>query len=98
MRAKRPYRDREEAEVAVLDALVDRGEEGMTVLELRAAVDADIEAIERALPALKRDGLIDVSADGGDTVIRPDERVVPAAGEVDPDPSLASWLRERLPF
>jgi len=98
MRAKRPYRDRDQAEVAVLDALVERGEEGMTVLELRAATDADIEAIERALPALKRDGLIDVETDGGDTLIRPDDRVV-ATSEDDPDdPSFLEWLRQHLPF
>ena len=98
MRAKRPYRDRADAEVAVLDALVERGEEGMTVLELRAAVDADIETIERALPELKRDGLIAVSADGHETVIRPDDRVVPSGEAAEPTPSLADWLRERLPF
>ena len=98
MRAKRAYRDRTEVEVAVLDALVDRVEEGMTVLELRTAVDADIEAIETALAALKRDGLIDVSSDGSHTVIRPDDRVVPTPGEEQPDQSLLDWLRERLPF
>lgn len=98
MRAKRAYRDRGDVEVAVLDALVDRGEEGMTVLELRTAVDADIEAIETALSSLKRDGLIDVSADGSSTVIKPDDRVVPAPGEEQPDQSFADWIRERLPF
>ena len=40
MQAKGEYRDREETQVAVLDALVDRTEEGMTVFELRA--DADV--------------------------------------------------------
>lgn len=98
MRAKRTYRDRADAEVAVLDALVDRGEEGMTVLELRAAVDADIEAIETALSALKRDGLIDVSTETSSTVIKPDERVVPSPDEEPPDRSFVDWLRERLPF
>ena len=98
MRAKRAYRDRGEVEVAVLDALVDRGEEGMTVLELRTAVDADIEAIETALSALKRDGLIDVSTDGSSTVIKPDDRVVPTPGEEEPDPSFLEWLRERIPL
>ena len=98
MRAKRAFRDRDDVEVAVLDALVDRGAEGMTVLELRTAVDADIEAIETALSALKRDGLIDVSADGSSTVIKPDERVVPSPGDEPPDQSFLEWLRERLPF
>lgn len=98
MRAKPAYRDREDVEVALLDALVDRGEEGMSVLELRAAVDADIEAIETALSALKRDGLIDVSTDGSSTVIKPDDRVVPSPGEEPPDQSFLEWLRDRLPF
>jgi aminomethyltransferase len=72
MRAKRAFRDRDDDQVAVLDALVDRGEEGMTVLELRAAVDADIEAIETALSALKRDGLIDLGrVEHGDQAGRP---------------------------
>jgi hypothetical protein len=98
MRAKRAYRDRGDVEVAVLDALVDRGEEGMTVLELRTAVDADIEAIETALSALKRDGLIGVSTEGSSTVIMPDDRVVPSPDEEPPDQSFIDWLRERLPF
>ena len=98
MRAERDYRGRGEVEVAVIDALVERGEEGMTVLELRAAVDADIEAIETALSTLKRDGLIDVTMDGGDTVIRPDERVTPAPNGDPPQPSLLERLRKRLPF
>ena len=98
MRANRAYRDRGEVEVAVLDALVERGEEGMTVLEIRTAVDADIEAIETALAALKRDGLIDVSADGSSTVIKPDDRVVPTPDDEPPDQSFLDWLRERLPF
>ena len=98
MRAKRAYRDRGEVEVAVLDALVDRGEEGMTVLELRTAVDADIEAIETALSSLKRDGLIDVDADGGETFLRPDDRVVPDPEDQREEPSFLEWLREQLPF
>jgi len=80
MRARREFRDRQEVEVAVLDALVDRAEEGMTVFELRAAVDTDIDHIEEALAALKRDDLISV-ADGDDrVVIKVADRVVP-----DPD-------------
>ena len=98
MRARRSYRDRGEVEVAVLDALVERGDEGMTVLEIRTAVDANIEAIETALAALKRDGLIDVSSDGSSTVIKPDDRVVPAPDEEPPRQSFLEWLRERLPF
>jgi predicted transcriptional regulator len=98
MRVKRAYRDRSDVEVAVLDALVERGGDGMTVLELRTAVDADIEAIRTALEALKRDGLIEVSTDGDATLISPDDKVVPEPGEEPERPSLLAWLRERLPF
>ena len=99
MNAKRAYRRREEVQVAVLDALVDRGEEGMSVLELRAAVDADIDAIEEALTNLKRDDLISVVGEEGNTVIKPDERVMPDPEEdEEPDPSIVDWLRDRLPF
>ena len=77
MRARREFRNRETVEVEVLDALVDRAEEGMTVFEVRAAVDADIDEIETALAALKDDDLISVQ-DGDDrVVILVDERVVP---------------------
>ncbi|WP_311170537.1 DUF6432 family protein [Halobellus ordinarius] len=77
MRARREFRDRRGVEVEVLDALVDRSEEGMTVFEVRAAVDADIDEIEAALAALKDDGLISVE-DGEDrVVILVDDRVVP---------------------
>lgn len=98
MRVKRAYRDRAEVEVAVLDALIERGGDGMTVLELRTAVDADIEAIRGALEALKRDGLIEVSTDGDATLISPDDQVVPGPGEEPERPSLLAWIRERLPF
>lgn len=80
MRARREFRDRRDVEVEVLDALVDRADEGMTVFEVRAAVDTDIDDIEAALAALKQDGLISVK-DGEDrVVIMVDDRVVP-----DPD-------------
>jgi hypothetical protein len=80
MRARREFRDRRDVEVEVLDALVDRADEGMTVFEVRAAVDTDIDDIEAALASLKQDGLISVR-DGEDrVVILVDDRVVP-----DPD-------------
>lgn len=80
MRARREFRDRQEVEVAVLDALVDRAEEGMTVFEVRAAVDTDIDHIEEALAALKRDDLISVEDGDEQVVIKVADRVVP-----DPD-------------
>lgn len=98
MKARRAHRSRPEPQVQVLDALVERGEEGMTVLELRAAVDADIDAIEEALPALKRDGLIAVETDDGSTTIKPDERVKPTPGRDQPEQGLLEQLREKLGF
>lgn len=70
----------------------------MTVLELRAAVDADIDAIEEALPALQRDGLIAVETDDGTTTIKPDEEVKPKPGAGQPTQGLFDQLREKLGF
>ena len=98
MKAKRAYRDRDGVAVAVLDALVERGQEGMTVLELRTAVDADIGEIEDALTVLKRDDLISVEESRGSTVIKPDDRVFPEPGEEQDEPSLVDRIRDRLPL
>jgi hypothetical protein len=98
MGAKPAYRDRPAVEVDVLDALVDRAGEGMTVLELRAAVGADIDHIEAALSELKADGLIVVSDDNGTVRIRPAEKVVPdPTADTEPsDPSLVETIRDRF--
>ena len=99
MRAKREYRDRAETEVAVLDALVDRADDGMSVFEIRAAVEADIDEIEEALSTLKDDGLIVVESDTSETVIKPAARVVPEVPTDENDEqSIGDWLRDRLPF
>jgi DNA-binding transcriptional ArsR family regulator len=98
MQAKREYRDRDGTQVAVLDALVDRHEEGMTVFELRSHADVDIDRMEEALADLKSAGLIEVEKQSGTTRIYPHQRVVPDPGE---DPEERSWLErllERLPF
>jgi len=96
MRAKPEFRDREDTQVAVLDALADRPNDGMTVFELRAATEADIDALEDALAELKADGLIEASNDGDRTVIVPEDRVV---GPVeDDDPDFFDEVRRRLPF
>ena len=96
MKARRAHRSRPEPQVAVLDALVDRGEEGMTVLELRAAVDADIDAIEEALAALKEDRLIGVEREDDTTTIRPDDRVLPRPDDEEPSAGLLERLRRVL--
>jgi hypothetical protein len=97
MQAKQEYRDREDTEVAVLDALADRAEEGLTVFEIRSEVDADIDRLEEALGDLKSDGLIDVERNGNRTVILPDEDVVGTVDH-DDDSGLFEKLRRRLPF
>ena len=97
MRAKPAYRDRDETEVVVLDALADRHNEGMTVFEIRSRADVTIDEIEDALAALKQDDLITVEDDGERTVILPDDDVVGPV-ETDDDPSLLEELRRRLPF
>jgi hypothetical protein len=97
MRAKPEHRDREDTQVAVLDALADRREEGMTVFELRSRVDADIDTLEEALGDLKRDDLIEATNEGQRTVIVPEDGVV-GPSETDDDESVVEWLRDNLPF
>lgn len=95
MKAKREFRDRDETEVAVLDALVDR-RDGMTVFELRSHVAVGINDLEDALSSLKADGLIEADDDGERTRIKSDDRVVPEPGAQDTEGSLFDQLRERL--
>lgn len=100
MEARRAYRDRDDTEVAVLDALVDRTEEGMTVFELRSGVDVSIDELERALGNLKAEGLIHVENEEDPMRIFPAARVVPdpqANGEPE-TPGVLDRLRDRLPF
>jgi len=99
MKAKREYRDREEVEVAVLDALVDRNDDGMTVFEIRSEVDASIDDLETALGNLKDDDLIDAASGDQRTLITPDDRVVPDPDErEDEDPSFVDRVIDRLPL
>lgn len=100
MTVPREYVDRDDVQVEILQALVDRPEEGMTVFELRTHVGETIDEIEDALSALKRDGLIEVqegSERGESVVITPADQVVPAGPE-DSEPTTLDRLRERLPF
>lgn len=97
MRVKDEYRDRESAEVAVLDALADRGAEGMTVFEVRTHTDLDIDSIESALSALKADGLIEVNSEDGRTLLVPEQSVITDEQPSDDD-SLLDSIRRQLPF
>ena len=99
MKAKREYRRRADVEVEILDALVDRSEEGMTVFELRSHVEVDIDEIEGALGNLKEDDLICAEMDDGRTLIKPDERVVPdPEEETGEEPSIVDRIIDRLPL
>ncbi|GAA0672257.1 DUF6432 family protein [Natronoarchaeum mannanilyticum] len=98
MRVRREYRDRDATEVEVLDALVDRPDDGMTVFELRSHADVSIHDMEGALESLKDDGLIDVENEADRTVIKPADHVVPDPEEADGNRSFYEELRERLPF
>jgi predicted transcriptional regulator len=93
------HRDRDEVELGVLSALADRAGEGMTVFELRAAVDADIDRLEPALGELKAAGLIEVEQEDDRTVIYPaDEAVIDPENPPDDDPSVLDIIRERFGF
>jgi len=95
MQARREFRNRDDVQVAVLDALVDRQGEGMTVFELRSHVNADIDEIEDALSALKSDDLIAAEDNDGRTLITVDERVIPG-GEDENDPSILDAIRRKI--
>ncbi len=98
MKARPEYRDRADIEVAVLDALVDRNDDGMTVFELRSHAEVSIHDLEAALESLKDDGLIQVDDSGDRTVIKVDERVIPSTTNDSEESTFFEELRERLPF
>jgi predicted transcriptional regulator len=93
------HRDRDDVEFGVLSALADRAEDGMTVLELRAAVDADIDRLESALGDLKQARLIEVERNNDKTVLYPADEVVLDPNDVsDEEPSLLDVIRRRFGF
>lgn len=97
MKARSEFRGRADVEVAVLDALVGRSEDGMTVLELRSVVDAGIDELEEALANLKEDALIEVDNDGERVRIFPEDRVVPEPGEPpDEQGGIIDAIRDRF--
>lgn len=94
MTAKREYLEGDTPEDEILDALVERGKEGMTVLEIRAYVDADINEIEASLTELKNANLITVTMEDGATRIKPDDKVIPDEHQNQPHGSLFEKLKE----
>ena len=81
MRVPRRHRNRDQVEVAILEALVDRQEAGMTVFELRTEVDVNIESLEPALANLRDDDLIAVEYSDDRSLIRPTDRALPRGDE-----------------
>ncbi|MFC7074004.1 DUF6432 family protein [Halovenus rubra] len=98
MTVKPEYRDRDDTDVAVLGTLSDRPEEGMTIFELRAEVDANIDTIETSLARLKRDNLIEVNKERGQTVILPQSHVVTNGTDPTEDDDVADRIRDWFPF
>jgi hypothetical protein len=90
------YRQRDAVEVRILGALADRGEEGMTVFELRSHVDSDIDELEKALANLKSDGLVNAETNGHRTVILVDETVVPDEPVADDEPGIIDAILDRF--
>jgi DNA-binding MarR family transcriptional regulator len=94
MKLDRDHRDRDETEVAVLEALADRGEEGMTLFELRSVLGVDIDGLETALSGLQDSGLVTVEQDDSRVVFVVEAAAV--ADETDEDPGFFEWLREKF--
>lgn len=97
MGSARPFNDRDEREVAVIEALINRQHDGLTVFELRSLADIDIDELEKALQSLQADGLIRVERNGERTVIYPDESVIPDPDET-LDQSVLGAVIDRLPW
>mgnify|MGYP006296883497 CR=1 FL=1 len=76
MKLRPEYRRRNDTEVAVLEALAERYEDGMTVFELRSGVGADIDELEQALSNLKEADLISAEDAGERTLITVEADVV----------------------
>lgn len=97
MQLKPEYRDRDDTDVAVLSTLASHPDEGMTVFELRAEVESDIDTIEDSLARLKTDHLIDASEEGGQTVIVPKDHIL-TNGTSDSEEGLGETIRDWFPF
>lgn len=85
----------DEVDRAVLEALRNRAEEGMTVFEVRNRVAADIDRLAAALERCKAAGLIETDRDGDRLVLYPTEAGLRAIDDVEAD-GLVDRLRDRL--
>lgn len=99
MAVKAEYHDRDQVEVEVLIALADRAEDGMSVLEVRAAVDANIDRLEVALSDLKDASLIRVEQEGERVVLYPADHVIAGPDDHETEEAgLVESLRQRIGF
>lgn len=86
----------EEWEGVILEALLQRAEEGMTIFELRNQIDANIDTIEASLERLKDRGLIQTEQTDGRVSIRPTERALRLHREESTAQSWFERIREWL--
>ncbi|MFB6086528.1 MAG: DUF6432 family protein [Halodesulfurarchaeum sp.] len=99
MKLRAEHRDRDETQRAVLEALADRHEEGMTLFELRSVVDTDIDQLEVALTGLQEAGLVAVETDGERTVfVVASKAIEPESGSEEAAPGFFAWLKAVLGF
>ncbi|MFW6384050.1 MAG: DUF6432 family protein [Halodesulfurarchaeum sp.] len=93
MELGREHRNRDGTQVAVLEALVERGEEGMTLFELRSVLGVDIDELEGALSGLRDAELVRAEQHEQRVVFVADAA---ALAEEDTDPGFLGWLRKKL--
>ncbi|MFW5965190.1 MAG: DUF6432 family protein [Halodesulfurarchaeum sp.] len=96
MRLRRELRERNDTELAVLEALAERHQEGMTVFELRSIVDRDIDDLETALSGLQRAGLIRVEREDSRTLFLIADRALASEASTTTDTGFLAWLQSKL--
>jgi len=98
MKLRREHRNRDETEIAVLEALADRHEEGMTLFELRSSIGVDIDELETALSGLQHSGLVSVEREETRTVFVVDSGAIETEEEGAEDISFFEWLQKQFGF
>ncbi|MFB6113883.1 MAG: DUF6432 family protein [Halodesulfurarchaeum sp.] len=96
MKLRREYRNRGETQVAILEALADRHEEGMTVFELRSRVGVEIGELEDALAKLQEDELISASEERNRTLLTVDDRILEEETTGDGETDVFDQIIDRL--
>lgn len=85
----------DDVETAILAALRERADEGLTIFELRHRVPADIDTIESCLEGLKARDLIETERSEGRLTIRPTDAGMQHIDRGD-DGSWFERIRQRL--